>query len=45
MERRGRRRMQLLNDLEEIMIYWKFKNEAVYRTLVETASLKAMDFP
>jgi hypothetical protein len=44
MERRGRRHKQLLNDLEEMIIYWKFKNEALYRTLVETVSHKAVDF-
>jgi hypothetical protein len=45
MERRGRRHTQLLNDLEEMILYWKFKNEALYRTLVETASHKAMGLP
>ena len=45
MERRRRRHKQLLNDLGEMMIYWKFKNEALYRALVETVSLKAMDLP
>ena len=45
MERRGRRHTQLMNDLEEMIIYWKFKNEALYGTLVETASHKVTDLP
>jgi hypothetical protein len=31
--RRGRRRKQLLDDLKEKRRYWKFKEEAIYRTL------------
>jgi prophage antirepressor-like protein len=31
--RRGRRRKQLLDDLKETREYWKFEEEALYRTL------------
>jgi len=33
MGRRRRRRKQLLVDVKEIKIYWKLKEEALYRTL------------
>ena len=32
-ERRGRRRRQLLNGVNEIRIYWKLKDEALDRAL------------
>jgi hypothetical protein len=34
--RRGRRRLQLLNDLKEKIEYWKVKEEALDRTLWRT---------
>jgi hypothetical protein len=34
--RRGRRRKQLLDDLKEKRGHWKFKEEALYRTLWRT---------
>jgi hypothetical protein len=34
--RRGRRREQLLNDLKEMTGYWKYKEEALDRTLWRT---------
>jgi hypothetical protein len=34
--RRGRRRRQLLDDLKEKRVYWKFKEEAPARTLRRT---------
>jgi hypothetical protein len=34
--RRGRRRKQLLDDLKENTIYWKFKQEALDRTMWRT---------
>jgi len=35
-DRRGRRREQLLNDLKETRKYWKLKKEALYCTLLRT---------
>jgi hypothetical protein len=35
-ERRGRRRKQLLDDLKEKIRYWKWKEEALNRTLRRT---------
>jgi hypothetical protein len=34
--RRGRRRKQLLDDLKENIGFWKFKEEALYRTVWST---------
>jgi hypothetical protein len=36
MERRGRRRKQLVDDLKEKRRYWKLKEEALDRTLWRT---------
>jgi hypothetical protein len=36
MERRGRRRKQLLDDLKEKRRYWKLKEKALLRTLWRT---------
>jgi len=35
-ERRARRREQLLDDLKETRRYWKLKKEALYCTLLRT---------
>jgi hypothetical protein len=36
MERQGRRRMQLLDDVKENIRYWKLKEEALDRTVWRT---------
>jgi hypothetical protein len=43
MERRGRRRKQLLNDLKEEKRYGKLKDEALSRTLWRTCFEKAYE--
>ena len=35
-ERRGRRRRQLMDVLQETKRYWKFKNEALARSLIRS---------
>jgi hypothetical protein len=42
MERQGRRRKQLLYDIKGTRGYWKFKEEAIDRTLWKTRLEKAM---
>jgi hypothetical protein len=42
-ERRGKRRKQLLDDLKEMIGWWKLKEETLYRTLWKTVLEGAMD--
>jgi hypothetical protein len=43
MERRGRRRKQLMDDLKERKGYWKLNEEALYRTVWRTCFVEAID--